>query len=247
MVVLLVLLGALLAASCLLASRPWRAQVQRRYRRRAGRAGEAKVTQLLRGVVAQTPARLLIDVTLPTASGGTTQIDHILLTTSRIFVIEVKHWAGTIQADPQADAWEQASGGLQRSLPNPLQQNAAHLRVVRAHLARCLWASPNLLEYLVVGLVVCTGSAQPVGRWPRGVGDLVWLEHTLARASGATRLDAATLTRCAAYLEGQRLRPGRATDRRHLRNVQQWRRYATSVGVSHSCAAGISTCSCAAQ
>jgi Nuclease-related domain len=223
-VVLLLLLGVLFAASCLLASRPWRAQAQRRYRLRAGRAGEAKVTRLLHQVVAQTPARLLIDVTLPTASGGTTQIDHILLTTSRIFVIEVKHWAGTIQADPHADAWAQASGGLQRSLPNPLQQNAVHLRVVRAHLSRCLRASPHLLEYLVVGLVVCTGSAQPVGRWPRGVGDLAWLENTLTRAQGATRLDAATVARCAAYLEGQRLRPGRATDRRHVRNVQQWQR-----------------------
>jgi Nuclease-related domain len=224
MVILLVLLGALLAASCLLASRPWRAHAQRRSRLRAGRAGEAKVTHLLRGLTAQAPARLLIDVTLPTASGGTTQIDHILLTTSRIFVIEVKHWAGTIQADPHADTWEQASGGLQRSLPNALQQNATHLRVVRAHLSRCLWARPHLLESLVVGLVVCTGSAQPVGRWPRGMGDLAWLEHTLARAQGVTRLDAATVARCAAYLEGQRLRPGRATDRRHLRNVQQWRR-----------------------
>jgi Nuclease-related domain len=153
---------------------------------------EATVTAFLHGVVAQTPARLLSGVTLPTASGGTTQMDHILLTTSRIFVIAVTHGVGTIPADP-------------------LQHHARHVCVVREQLSRCLWASPNLLEYLVVGLVVWTGSAPPGGRWPRGMGDLAWLAHTLARAQGTTLFDAATLERCATSLEAAALRHQRVS------------------------------------
>lgn len=198
----------------------WGVQAQGRWRRRAGRAGEAKVTRLLRRLKAQTHARLLIDVTLPTASGGTTQIDHILLTQGGIFVIEVKHWAGIIRAEAAAAQWEQSSLRGRVRLANPLAQNAYHLGVVRAALAPLL-GRPRPLEYVVVGLVVCTGSAQPLGGWPGGMGDLAWLQRTLARASVATLLDAVTLERCAAHLEAQRLRPGRATDRRHLRNVQR--------------------------
>jgi hypothetical protein len=148
---------------------------------------EATVTAFLHGVVAQTPARLLSGVTLPTASGGTTQMDHILLTTSRIFVMAVTDGAGTTAAEA-------------------LRHHAVPLGAVREHLSRCLWASPGLLEYLVVGLVVWTGSAPPVGGWPHGVGDLAWLAHTLARAQGTTLFDAATLERCATSLDAAAFR-----------------------------------------
>jgi nuclease-like protein len=199
------------------------APVQAASRRRAGRVGEAKVTRLLRAIARGTNARLLIDVTLPTPHGHTTQIDHILLTTGGIFVIEVKHWAGIIRAEATAELWEQSSVRGVARLGNPLQQNAYHLRVVRTMLAP-LVARPRLLDYTVVGLVVCTGSARPLGAWPGGMGDLAWLERTLARASVATLLDAATLERCARRLDALRLPPGRATDRRHRRAVRQWHR-----------------------
>jgi Nuclease-related domain len=207
---------------CLL-RRSRRSCAHRRSRRRAGRVGEAKVTRLVQVLMAPTTARLLIDVTLPTVSGGTTQIDHILLTTGGIFVIEVKHWAGVIRADAAAESWEQSSLRGRVWLANPLQQNAHHCRVVRGLLGPCV-ARASLLDYVVVGLVVCTGSARPLSAWPGGMGDLAWLQRTLTRASVATLLDAATLERCARQLEAHRLRPGRATDRRHLRHVQRWLR-----------------------
>jgi restriction system protein len=194
---------------------------QARARHRAGRVGEAKVARLLQAMYRGTDACLLSDVTLRTTHGHTTQIDHILVIGAGVFVLEVKHWAGLIQADAQADTWAQWVGGLHRALINPLTQNAGHVRVVREHLARCVSARAGRLAYLVFGLVVCTGSARPVGRWPRGMGDLAWLQQTLEGLPHATLLDAATLTCCVQQLEAARLPPGRATDRRHRRSLAQ--------------------------
>jgi restriction system protein len=221
LLIVLLVLGWLVLYGCM-ASWPRSSRAQERFRMRAGRAGEAKVTRVLRTMVHGTSARLLVDVTLPTAYGGTTQIDHILITQAGIVVIEVKHWAGTIQAEATAERWKQSALGMERWLQNPLHQNGLHLRAVRLYLASC-FARAGILAYLVTGLVVCTGSAQPVGSWPSGVGDLDWLRRTLAGRQRHKLLDAAMIARCAACLEAHRLPPGRRTDQRHIRQVR--RRY----------------------
>lgn len=214
----LILLAILLVWSRLVGPPP--PTPQDRYRRTAGQAGEQAVRTLLAQLPLGAAAVVLHDVTLPDPEGGLVQMDHILLSTAGILVLETKQWSGTIDASPRAPHWLQwFPDGTVRHYQNPLYQNNLHLRVVRYALARVLPPHVSAQE-VVQGLVVFTGSAQPLGRWPVGVGDLVWLRQILSRSSRLV-LTARDIQRCTDHLHALRLVPGLQTDRRHLRSLHR--------------------------
>lgn len=62
---------------------------------------------------------------------ATSQIDHILVSTRGIFVIETKSHIGKITGSEQAQYWEQRLSGQSRSFYNPLLQNASHVKVLK--------------------------------------------------------------------------------------------------------------------
>ena len=73
---------------------------------------------------------LLNNVTLPTAD-GTTQIDHILLVDTGIFVIETKHYSGWIFGNPQDKQWTQMIYRKKSRFQNPLHQNYGHIKALQ--------------------------------------------------------------------------------------------------------------------
>ncbi len=99
-------------------------------RLRHGREGERKVQHLLDGIKnnANIPFH---DLLLPTAGGHTTQIDHLLISTKGIFVIETKSHYGTIQGNGQSRYWRQTAATYKHDFYNPLMQNASHVRHLR--------------------------------------------------------------------------------------------------------------------
>lgn len=74
---------------------------------------------------------LLNNVTLPTAD-GTTQIDHILVADTGIFVIESKHYSGWIFGNPQDKQWTQTIYRKKSRFQNPLHQNYGHLKALQS-------------------------------------------------------------------------------------------------------------------
>ena len=123
--------GLLVAASLLWCVMWWR----RGKARRSGRRGEK--------IVAKELARLrkkdfivLNDLMLPTANGRTSQIDHVVVSTRGIFVIETKNHAGRISGSEQAQYWQQHLSSQSRGFYNPILQNRSHLRAVRRHLPK---------------------------------------------------------------------------------------------------------------
>jgi hypothetical protein len=64
------------------------------------------------------PHLLLNNVTLATPE-GTTQIDHVLVADTGIFVIETKHYSGWIFGDPQERQWTQAIYRKKIPFPKP--------------------------------------------------------------------------------------------------------------------------------
>ena len=103
--------------------------------RRSGKRGEK--------IVAKELARLrkkdfivLNDLMLPTANGKTSQIDHVVVSTRGIFVIETKNHAGRITGSEQAQYWQQHLSSQSRGFYNPILQNRSHLRAVRRHLPK---------------------------------------------------------------------------------------------------------------
>lgn len=76
------------------------------------------------------------NVTLP-AGEGTTQIDHVLVSTKGVFVLECKNYTGWIFASPSAPEWMQTLPRRRRrparkfSFQNPVRQNFKHVQTVR--------------------------------------------------------------------------------------------------------------------
>lgn len=73
---------------------------------------------------------LLNDLTLPDAEGGSTQIDHILLSPFGIFVIETKNYKGWIFGGERQKQWTQKIYKKSFKFQNPIHQNYKHMKVL---------------------------------------------------------------------------------------------------------------------
>lgn len=119
--------------------------------RPAENTGEARVRQLLTTYFQAPDYHLLNNITLP-FEDGTTQIDHVLVSTRGVFVIETKHYSGELLANEKSPAWTQVVRMAKIQMPNPIRQNYRHVKVVR-----------DVLDFIpkehVHSLVVFTGDA----------------------------------------------------------------------------------------
>lgn len=113
--------------------------------------GEGAVRKLLTHYFPDDSYHLLNNITLPIGD-GTTQIDHILLSRSGIFVIETKHYKGWIFANPSSPQWTQIIYKNRYPFPNPVRQNYKHIKAVQ-----------KILDFIppkhIHSLVVFTGDA----------------------------------------------------------------------------------------
>lgn len=133
-----------------------------------GAVGEARVNSSLRSNLNIHDYHVLTDLTLPTKD-GTTQIDHIVLSRSGIFVVETKNMSGWIFGDANQARWTQALHRHKSQFQNPLRQNYKHIKVVQ-----------NLLGIEIKQLhnvVVFAGSAEPKTNMPANV---LWGAHELS-------------------------------------------------------------------
>jgi hypothetical protein len=93
-----------------------------------GRAGEARVAAVLDRVGADR----LHDVILPDGRGGSTQVDHLVLTGAGILVVETKNYRGSVYGREHEAQWTQRLGRRSFPFQNPLRQNYGHVQAVKA-------------------------------------------------------------------------------------------------------------------
>ncbi len=74
--------------------------------------------------------RVFNNVTLPNFGGGTTQIDHIIVSVYGIFVIETKNMNGWIYGKEKEPTWTQVFFKKKYTFPNPLRQNYKHTKSI---------------------------------------------------------------------------------------------------------------------
>ena len=98
--------------------------------RRSGKRGEKMVAKEL-GRLKKKDYIVINDMMLPAANGRTSQIDHVVVSTRGIFVIETKNHAGRISGGEHAQYWHQNLSSQSRTFYNPLLQNRSHLRAIR--------------------------------------------------------------------------------------------------------------------
>ena len=78
----------------------------------------------------------LNNITLPLANGGSTQIDHVIVSKYGIFVIETKNYKGWIYGTEKQKQWTQAfANGRKFKFQNPLRQNYLHIKTLAELLA----------------------------------------------------------------------------------------------------------------
>lgn len=73
----------------------------------------------------------LNNVTLPLTNGGSTQIDHVIVSVYGIFVIETKNYKGWIFGNENQRQWTQVfPNGRKYKFQNPLRQNYLHIKTL---------------------------------------------------------------------------------------------------------------------
>ncbi|MGK2926409.1 MAG: nuclease-related domain-containing protein [Lysobacterales bacterium] len=203
--VFLIVLGLVLAA-CLLV---WLALPPRK-----GARGERVVHSLLRQSLHPSEYAILRDVTLP-YEGGTTQIDHVVVSRFGIFVIETKNLAGWIYGAETDSHWTQSFGHFRVEFHNPLRQNHAHLRALQALL--------GLRATKFHSLVVFTGKSEFKREMPLNVlrpdrlVPFIEVRRTLL-------LTTEEADRSLDLIESSRLQPGLGTEVLHVESLRARRR-----------------------
>lgn len=77
----------------------------------------------------------LNNITLPLVDGGSTQIDHVIVSRYGIFVIETKNYKGWIFGNEKQRQWTQVIMGRKYKFQNPLRQNYLHIKTLADLLA----------------------------------------------------------------------------------------------------------------
>jgi hypothetical protein len=178
-----------------------------RFRRRAvENQGEAAVRRALTRHFTGPSYHLLNHLTLP-FDGGTTQIDHVLVSTSGIFVIESKHYRGSIFANGASPTWTQVIFTRKYTFQNPLRQNYKHIKALQ-----------QLLDFVprehIHSLVAFTGDAMFKSERPKGVFDVVGLVRHIRQFTGEV-LTQNRLQFCVGRLECHRKLISGQTDVEH--------------------------------
>ena len=145
----------------LLKSAIWAVEASFNNPERKGVRGERLVHNTLTSVLNDQEYKVLTDLILPVA-GGTTQIDHLVLSRFGIFVIETKNMSGWIFGSADQTNWMQVQKRSKRQFQNPLRQNYAHVKAVQEILKVDLKALHNF--------VVFTGTAEPKTAMPGSLG-----------------------------------------------------------------------------
>lgn len=104
--------------------------------------------------------RRVHNVILP-ARGGTTQIDHVLLSIYGLFVIETKNMDGWIFGSAEQDIWTQQLFKRKFKFQNPLRQNYRH--------TRCLSEFLGLDHRLLHSVIFFIGDAELKTPLPKNV------------------------------------------------------------------------------
>ena len=94
-----------------------------------GKFGERLVSFCLDKYLDKRKYRILNDVMISDNMGGTTQIDHIVLSKYGIFVVETKNMRGWIYGDARSKTWTQVIYKKKTKFQNPFFQTISTLYV----------------------------------------------------------------------------------------------------------------------
>ena len=172
--------------------------------------GEFQVNVLLRLFLPKETYHLIKNVTLP-IEGGTTQIDHILVSQYGVFVIETKNMKGWIFGSVHQKQWTQKIFKHSNRFQNPIHQNYKHLKT----LENCLEIPFENIFSVIVFIGESTFKTDLPGNvtYARGCIDYIKSKDALVLTQEQVRKSISSI-------EGGRLKPSLKTDREHVAHVK---------------------------
>lgn len=177
-----------------------------------GWAGEQRVQRLIRQRLNPLIYVDLHNVTLPTADGGSTQIDHLIFSPYGLFVLETKNFQGWIFGTEKQREWTQQIFKKRSRFQNPLRQNYKHIKTLQS-----LLGMESAHVHSVIAFVGdCEFKTEMPPQVTRGDGFAAYIQ-SFDQAVWSPEQMQMWLDK----LEEVRLQPGRATDKRHVAHVKQ--------------------------
>lgn len=175
-----------------------------------GWLGEAIVNlSVTRGLDAR-DYRLLRNVTLP-VEGGTTQIDHIIVSRFGVFVIETKNMKGWIFGGERQKTWTQKIYRHSVKFQNPLHQNVKHVKALEA----LLGIDGSAIHSVIIFIGGSTFKTPMPENVTQAFGFLRYVKAKTAVVLSDARVGAAVSS-----IESRRLPATFATHRAHVRHVR---------------------------
>lgn len=153
---------------------------------------------------------LIKNVTLPTED-GTTQIDHILVSSKGIFVLETKNMKGWIFGSEKQRQWTQKVFKHTSKFQNPLHQNYKHTKT----LSSCL----DIPDSKIFSVIVFVGDSEFKTEMPENVtyaGGFI----RYINSKQETILSATEIRLAIQKIETGRLKPSIKTHREHAQHVK---------------------------
>lgn len=183
-----------------------------------GKFGESIVNYSITRELDQNIYHLIKDVTFPSL-GGTTQVEHILVSKYGIFVIETKNIKGWIFGSKTQRQWTQQIYKHKNKFQNPLHQNYKHIKTLTELL--------NIDESKFHSLVVFTGESSFKTQMPENVVDKGYTKYIKSKAN--IILSDTEVDELFKQIESKQFERSFKTNRNHVRNLKETHNKTTSV------------------
>lgn len=95
-----------------------------------GNVGERRVARVLSRLDSASYS-VINDLLLPVSSGGSSQIDHLIVSLYGVFVLETKNYQGWIFGDEKNESWTQVIYNTKTRFRNPIKQNWSHIYALK--------------------------------------------------------------------------------------------------------------------
>jgi restriction system protein len=176
-----------------------------------GIAGEFIVHILLKIQLDRNDYYILKDATLPTP-GGSTQIDHIIVSKFGVFVIETKNMKGWIFGGAHQKTWTQKIYNYTNKFQNPLHQNYKHVETLRSIL--------GLNDQQIISVIAFVGESTFKTVMPENV---TYGNGCVRYIKSKTRILIADedVKKIITQIESGRLVPSSETNMSHIKHVKQ--------------------------
>lgn len=185
-----------------------------RRRKNKGDIGESRISILNESGLDENHIGL-DNVLIPLPDGGTTQIDHIVVSPYGLYIIETKNMGGWIYGNEYDSQWTQVLYKQKYTFQNPLRQNYKHCQVIASAL--------SLDNSLIHSVIVFIGDSEFKTPLPANVlnGGTAYLNYI--KQPREARIPLPELPRLIAAIQKLRLENSAENHTRHIAHIEQIR------------------------